>query len=330
MYMINGCGTTLYGKTVVPGQEGYVATRWFCLLWTPIVPLGSYIVLDESGTDLFIWSNKSYRLIPIGSLYKPHLKAYYATILVVAFFVYVAIWSEHTQDEASNTRQVSDIVYRYNEEGLKLLQKGKAEEAAVSFSEALIRDTLSSVIWGNRGTAFYRKGEFRKATEDFSKAINLDSNDAQIYADRGDAYLELDLFDSAIHDYQTAVARDNANGYAHFALGVSYYYVDNYEQSIEALREAINLDYCQKEVFQFRGFAYLALEKNQEALDDANEVLSLDSQNPDGHLIKALALESAGYFGEAKEHFQQYLRFADSGETEWIDYVKDRIKEIGE
>jgi len=46
MFSLNGVGTTLYGKTKINKEDGsYTATKWFVLLYLPIIPLGSYRVI---------------------------------------------------------------------------------------------------------------------------------------------------------------------------------------------------------------------------------------------------------------------------------------------
>lgn len=44
---INGCGTCLYGRSDVdPATQSYVATKWFTLLFIPVLPLGRYRVIQ--------------------------------------------------------------------------------------------------------------------------------------------------------------------------------------------------------------------------------------------------------------------------------------------
>ncbi len=43
MFTLNGTGTTIYGKRDVSPEDGsYIVTKWFTLLYLPIIPLGSY------------------------------------------------------------------------------------------------------------------------------------------------------------------------------------------------------------------------------------------------------------------------------------------------
>ena len=47
MQIFNGIGTTLYGRLNVNPDGSYIATKWFVLLYFPILPLGSYRVWPE-------------------------------------------------------------------------------------------------------------------------------------------------------------------------------------------------------------------------------------------------------------------------------------------
>jgi|SRR5450432_2343367 len=46
MFRFNGIGTTIYGKREVNPEDGsYIVTKWFTLVYFPIIPLGSYRVI---------------------------------------------------------------------------------------------------------------------------------------------------------------------------------------------------------------------------------------------------------------------------------------------
>src|SRR5690348_9300792 len=53
--MVNGCGTTFYGvKNRIADEqfEEYDTTKWFCLIWLPIAPLGSYRIRRPVRKDI--------------------------------------------------------------------------------------------------------------------------------------------------------------------------------------------------------------------------------------------------------------------------------------
>jgi hypothetical protein len=46
MFSFNGIGTRIYGKREVNTVDGsYIVTKWFTVLYFPIIPLGSYRVI---------------------------------------------------------------------------------------------------------------------------------------------------------------------------------------------------------------------------------------------------------------------------------------------
>ena len=46
IFRFNGIGTTIYGKREVNPEDGsYIVTKWFTVLYFPIIPLGSYRVI---------------------------------------------------------------------------------------------------------------------------------------------------------------------------------------------------------------------------------------------------------------------------------------------
>ena len=53
MFRFNGIGTTIYGKRDINPEDGsYVVTKWFTLIYFPIIPLGSYRVIKTKKNFL--------------------------------------------------------------------------------------------------------------------------------------------------------------------------------------------------------------------------------------------------------------------------------------
>jgi hypothetical protein len=47
MYSFNGIGTKVYGKREENPDGSYIVTKWFIIIFFPIIPLGSYRVIKE-------------------------------------------------------------------------------------------------------------------------------------------------------------------------------------------------------------------------------------------------------------------------------------------
>src|SRR4051812_8692208 len=84
-----GIGTAFYGKRDViemKHRQQYQATRWFCLLWIPLVPLGTYIVHRTTTTWMGLFDNvRAIRKVPLD--WEQVFKTWAAAALVLA-----AIW----------------------------------------------------------------------------------------------------------------------------------------------------------------------------------------------------------------------------------------------
>jgi len=50
MITVNGSGIKLFGHTPTP--NGYIATRWICLMYMPILPVDSYEVIAQQDMGL--------------------------------------------------------------------------------------------------------------------------------------------------------------------------------------------------------------------------------------------------------------------------------------
>ncbi|NUQ72833.1 MAG: hypothetical protein HUU21_04680 [Polyangiaceae bacterium] len=92
---VNGMGTELYGRRMTP--EGRVGTQWLTLVSVPLLPIRSYVILEENE-EKSNWvgsiRTKKYRLRPLGRMYWPQvvptLAAVWAGIAgLIAFALYV-------------------------------------------------------------------------------------------------------------------------------------------------------------------------------------------------------------------------------------------------
>jgi len=52
MLTINGVGTKFYGKNNEQSDGSYTTTEWFVFLMLPIIPIGSYRVIEHKRSSL--------------------------------------------------------------------------------------------------------------------------------------------------------------------------------------------------------------------------------------------------------------------------------------
>ena len=94
-----GIGTAFYGKRDLKEMQSrvqYQATRWFCVLWIPLIPLGTYIVHRTTTTWLGLFDDvRRIRKVPLD--WEQVFKTWAVAALVVAglwfFGPKVLVWS---------------------------------------------------------------------------------------------------------------------------------------------------------------------------------------------------------------------------------------------
>lgn len=50
MYLVNGSGTKLFGH--IPTPDGYIATKWLCLMFLPVLPVDSYEIVAQQDMGM--------------------------------------------------------------------------------------------------------------------------------------------------------------------------------------------------------------------------------------------------------------------------------------
>ena len=94
MFTFNGVGTTLYGSKNKDSEGWYTATKFFCVLFFPIVPLDTYRVKKVLGTGFFSNKTSEYEMYPIEADTRQVLLVYLAFYLP-AFVLFVWYKSRH-------------------------------------------------------------------------------------------------------------------------------------------------------------------------------------------------------------------------------------------
>ena len=96
----------------------------------------------------------------------------------------------------------------YNSSGVKLFERGQAEEALAEYNESLRLDPNFAVAYFNRGQTYFALGQPQKAVQDYAEAIRLNPDRAQVrlvYASRAMAYTLLGNDSEAQEDIGRAV-----------------------------------------------------------------------------------------------------------------------------
>ena len=108
------------------------------------------------------------------------------------------------------------------EEGLKLAQNNKPEEAIKLFDRSIALKGDEYVTWFNRGVAKTMLNLNEDAFKDFEQTIKLKPDYAKAYLNRGTARKRLTDYEGAMLDYNFALTLDSNFNDAYYFRGVLY------------------------------------------------------------------------------------------------------------
>jgi hypothetical protein len=84
MFTFNGTGTRLYGKRDQDADGWYTATKFFCVLYLPLLPLSAYRVRRLESTGFFLAGHAKYEMYPIDGHVPQARNVYLAAYLPLA------------------------------------------------------------------------------------------------------------------------------------------------------------------------------------------------------------------------------------------------------
>lgn len=128
-----------------------------------------------------------------------------------------------------------------HEQGEKLLESGRLEEAIGCFQQALQAEERAQTH--NRlGVALARLGRTSEALTAFQRAVALDPDQASAWTNLGNAYQELGDLTAARESYAKALALDPEYPLAHHNLGALLRREGKYDEAVRHLKQANRLE----------------------------------------------------------------------------------------
>ncbi|MEJ2070299.1 MAG: tetratricopeptide repeat protein [Syntrophobacterales bacterium] len=126
--------------------------------------------------------------------------------------------------------------------GLILMSRGKRKQAIYYFEEALRLNPYFAPVYNDLGLALAQQGKVDQAIALYQKALRLDSHFAFAYNNLGNAFVVKGKIAAAIACYQKALHLDPNNALSHFNLGLALKSQGQVEPAILHFREAVRLN----------------------------------------------------------------------------------------
>jgi len=161
------------------------------------------------------------------------------------------------------------------DQGNKLVEQGRYNEAITEFTRAIELDPNMAVSYSNRAGSYNEKGEYDLAIADCNKAIELDPRLAMAYSNRACAYNEIGEYDLVIADCNKAIELDPNVVLAYVNRSTACFYQKQYDLAITDCNKAIELDPNMAMAYNNRAWGYKLQGKKAEALADFEKLITL-------------------------------------------------------
>jgi Ca-activated chloride channel homolog len=151
---------------------------------------------------------------------------------LTAIFIGVLMTFQLGPIETSSAQKPADAT-SHNDRGLELIKAGKAEEAIVSFKQAIKLKPDFAEAHKNLGDLYFLVEEYKKAVEAYKQAIRYQSDFVTAYANIGTAYFRMGEHKKAIESYKQAIRLDPTQPPIYYNLASTYVEQDNREAALE-------------------------------------------------------------------------------------------------
>lgn len=188
---------------------------------------------------------------------------------------------------AEATQKVPKEARKAFNQGLKLKDEGKPDEAFDSFSRAIELYPEYFQALAERGDLYVARRKLAEASADFDRALKLDARYG--HALRGSGYCKLERreFAAAADDFERALASDPDNFNAHLLYGIANLELDRREEARKALQQALRLSpdgAVRAHIYLANLYARDHLFK--EAADELHTYLTINPAAPDAERLK--------------------------------------------
>ena len=188
-----------------------------------------------------------------------------------------------------------------NNLGKALLKRGRAEEAAVHFAEAVRLHAGFPVARRNLGLVLLQLGRNKEAIAQSSEAIRLDPGSWDAHHELGVALYREGQIDDAVVQYREALRLKSDLPAVNFRLGFLLYEDGDYIPAAECFRQELALNPAYSDANLFLGQTLRNLGREEEAIVHLRKAIALDTRSELAYKALVAALSEKGDLSDAVE-----------------------------
>ena len=176
------------------------------------------------------------------------------------------------------------------------------------WTHALSVGPRSSYAHNNLGNALFERGKIEEAANHYRDALQFNPGHAKAHNNLANALVNQGKLDEAIVHYREALRIDPDYARAHYNLANTLVGRGRLEEAIYHFREAVRNDPNYAKAQYNLGIALAKEGEFAEAIKHFGQVLRVDSENPAAHEALARTLALQGKKEQAAHHYQEALR----------------------
>jgi tetratricopeptide (TPR) repeat protein len=217
------------------------------------------------------------------------------------------------------------------EEGDRLFESGKYQEAIQQYDLAIKKDSSNPWLYFKRGKAKYIYYDRDGSIKDISGAIAEMPDSSFLYYWRGLAFLSPYRPNdnmNALLDFDHALSLKPHDPKLYKARGQANYELRNYHEAVRDFSKSIEMDSSDGECWLNRGHSRLKLLAYDDAIADYSKAIALQSDDPDRYIARGNArFKTSDFFGAVVDYSSaiqlsqsraRLLLGANAGERIWL------------
>lgn len=221
-----------------------------------------------------------------------------------------------------------DLSQAQNNLGVLLRERGELDEATSLLERAADAAPDSAAAQQNLALAYEDQGKLDQAGKHYARALEIAPEDAMTRANYGLLLLKQNQSEAAVRELTRA--RQDAQGKraALLAIGNGLRRAGAHEEALAAMEQAVNAggEPATPALLSELALAQRSAGKREEALATLRKALSLDEKYATAHYLMGNMLAADKKYAEAKQHYEQYLKLAPSGDQ--ADRARERLAVI--
>lgn len=210
----------------------------------------------------------------------------------------------------------SDLTQAQNNLGVLLRERGELDEAITLLQRAAAAATDSAAAHQNLALAYEDKGALEKASAEYARALQLAPEDAMTRSNYGLLLIKLGQNDAAVRELRQAARDAKGNRAALLGIGNGLRRAGAAEAALEAMEAAVAAggEPATPALLSELALAQRSGGKRAEAVATLEKALSIDESYATAHYLLGNMLAADQRFGDAKKHYERYLKLAPNGE----------------